>query len=64
MSNIDPKTVMLVLTAVEKGVSLTAKLADLIARAKAGEVIPPEEILADKAEVDSVVSRWETAGEE
>ena len=60
---IDPKTAIAIFELIEKTVKVGTEIADLITRAKSGEVIPVEEIKADKAELDSLVDKWDDACE-
>ena len=60
---IDPITAIAVLELIEKTVKVGTEIADLIKRAKSGEVIPIEEIKADKAELDNLVDEWDDACE-
>lgn len=56
---IDPITAIAVLELIEKTVKVGTEIADLIKRAKSGEIIPIEEIKADKVELDSLVDEWD-----
>ena len=60
---IDPITAIAVLELIEKTVKVGTEIADLIKRAKSGEVIPIEEIKADKAELDNLIDEWDDACE-
>ena len=60
---IDPITAIAVLELIEKTVKVGTEIADLIKSAKSGEVIPIEEIKADKVELDNLVDEWDDACE-
>ena len=60
---IDPITAIAVLELIEKTVKVGTEIADLIKRAKSVEVIPIEEIKADKLELDNLVDEWDDACE-
>ena len=59
--SVDPMTAIAVFELIEKSITIGSKLADLIRRAKAGEVIPLEEIKADRDELDGLVGTWTDA---
>lgn len=56
---LDPTTAIAVFELIESTINVGAKIADLIHRAKSGEVIPLDEIQADREELDRLVDQWE-----
>lgn len=57
----NPQTVILVLSLIERTVKLAPEVAQMIADIKAGKEITPEEIEAIEKRVNAAVDSWEKA---